>query len=501
MNSIPKFENQIFISYAHIDNEHFSEVKKGWIDHLHERLAICLAQELGMRPKIWRDPKLTGNDIFNDTIVIELSKTAVLLSVLSPRYVKSPSCQKELDDFFQSAALNGGLRFDDKHRVFKVMKTHVPIDEHPQGLRDLLGYEFYEVEPETGRVIKFDHVINSNGDKDPRYWDRLDQLVWDLKEFIKRIENPQTQTARANTSGEIIYLAETTSDLRKVRDKVKRELQQYGHTILPDKALPLKSTDLEPAVREYLKRCRISIHLIGKYYGVIPEIESKRSIVRLQHELAKERGDDDGFSRLLWIPPGLEPKDERQREFLDELRNALTSTNGSELLQVSLEDLKTIIHKKLTRKRKPDASEPGQSGRARIYLMCDQQDVDAVAPLQNFLFEQSCEVILPLFEGSETEVAEDHRENLLQCDAVLIFRGQASEGWLRMKLRELVKLPGYGRTSALLSKAVYLAPPESPTKQRFNTLEALIIRSYENFDPVLLEPFLAQIRNAQGGSQ
>ena len=45
-------------------------------------------------------------------------------------------------------------------------------------------------------------------------------------------------------------------------------------------------------------------------------------------------------------------------------------------------------------------------------------------------------------DGSEAEVLQDHKDNLLLCDALLIFQGRASEGWLRMKLRELLKLPG-----------------------------------------------------------
>jgi hypothetical protein len=52
------YENDVFISYAHIDNQLFSGVTKGWIDYLHERLEIRLAQLLGKTPHIWRDRKL-----------------------------------------------------------------------------------------------------------------------------------------------------------------------------------------------------------------------------------------------------------------------------------------------------------------------------------------------------------------------------------------------------------------------------------------------------------
>ena len=150
MSSMPGFENQLFISYAHIDNEHFSGTSEGWIDLLHERLEIRLAQLLGKPLKIWRDRKLRGNDLFNDTIVIELARTAILISVITPRYIESPSCRSEVEDFSRLAASNGGLQISDKHRVFKVVKTYVAFEEHPAVVRDLLGYEFFQRDQASG---------------------------------------------------------------------------------------------------------------------------------------------------------------------------------------------------------------------------------------------------------------------------------------------------------------------------------------------------------------
>ena len=86
---------------------------------------------------------------------------------------------------------------------------------------------------------------------------------------------------------------------------------------------------------------------------------------------------------------------------------------------------------------------------------------------------------------------EDHKQNLLVCDGVLIFQSQAGEGWLRMKLRELMKLPGYGRTTPLLSKAIYISAPQSQQKDLFKTNEALVIRNYGDVSPALLLPFIA----------
>lgn len=144
MSTLANFEDDLFISYAHIDNQPLAEGLKGWVETFHERLKIRLEQLTGEPARIWRDRKLQGNDVFAETLVARLSKAAILVAVISPRYVKSDWCLKELGEFCHSAGACGGLVVGDKSRVFKVVKFHVPVAGHPEQLRGVLGYEFFE---------------------------------------------------------------------------------------------------------------------------------------------------------------------------------------------------------------------------------------------------------------------------------------------------------------------------------------------------------------------
>jgi hypothetical protein len=155
MNGMPIFEHDLFVSYAHIDNRALVEGEKGWIDKFHYALATRLSQVLGEESKIWRDPKIQGNDHLTDTIRNALPRSASLLSVLSPRYLKSDSCMDELREFFKVADHTSGDRLLDKSRIFKVIKTHVPLDQHPPELRDLIGYKFYRIDAKSGRPHEF----------------------------------------------------------------------------------------------------------------------------------------------------------------------------------------------------------------------------------------------------------------------------------------------------------------------------------------------------------
>ncbi|MGH2415706.1 MAG: DUF4062 domain-containing protein [Microcystaceae cyanobacterium] len=129
-----------------------------------------------------------------------------------------------------------------------------------------------------------------------------------------------------------MYLADTTFDLISERDKIKRELQQRGYVILPDQPLPSYNPDFEKVVQENLERCKLSIHLIGARYGMIPE-EADRSIVVLQNELAiKHTQKYPEFQRLVWMPVGLQTQEPRQEALLQSLQDE------PNMLQTTLEE-------------------------------------------------------------------------------------------------------------------------------------------------------------------
>jgi integrase len=80
----------------------WSRVRRaGW--RIHRALEIRVGQYLGKEPDIWRDPKLHGNDVFSETLVARVQGSAVLISVLSPRYVRSEWTRREVSEFINAA--------------------------------------------------------------------------------------------------------------------------------------------------------------------------------------------------------------------------------------------------------------------------------------------------------------------------------------------------------------------------------------------------------------
>jgi hypothetical protein len=498
------FEGDAFISYAHLDNVELIEGRKGWVANLYRALDVRLAQLIGADARVWWDPKLQGNDYFADTLVDKLARVASLVAVVSPRYVKSEWTRKELQAFCEAASGHGGLRVGDKARIFKVLKTPVPLEEHPDQLQSLLGYEFFKIDPDTGKVRELDEIFGDDAQRE--FWLKLDDLAHDIADTLKLLhkEQPDAPPADVASAPHAIYLALTTAELRDEREAIKRELEQYGHVVLPNRPLPVAVDEVEADVRADLARCRMSIHMVGKTYSLVPE-GGRSSLVEIQYERAVERAAGGSFSQLVWIPPALQVTDDRQRKVIEALRMDPRVHAGADLLETSLEDLRTVVNAWLrgepSRTRRGGACARGSaSPMPQLYLIYDQRDTAAVTPWSDYLFTH-CEVIHPVFEGDEAEIRAYHEENLCTCQGALIFYGAGNEVWLRRKLRELQKSAGYGRLGGKPNVGVCLIAPRTPDKERFRTHEAVLLEQWDGLAPERLQSFITLLkRGAADGS-
>jgi hypothetical protein len=536
------FTHDIFISYGHLDDDDPAGDVKGWVDLLVERLPRLISNNLGYQPKIWRDERsLLGNDLLRAAIDEGIARSLVFIPIVSPRYVQSDWCSIELDRFCNTASPPGAPAH--RSRIFKVIKTPLLLhlaNKEPEQLRELIGYSFFEMEADMPVEFSPDVVPS----KDQRYWTALRRLAWDVSNMLVALKHhPESlQSARAavpvkveaptispvvapvvtdsaasagtiavapngaNGLTKSVYLAETTSDLTQERELVRDELRQRGYGVLPEQKLPYEEMkQTEQAVRAALARCALSVHLIGRRYGLTPE-DDARSVVRIQEELAVQRGGaDPAFLRLLWMPqglmtPALEISDERQRIFVTELQNRITT--GAELLQTSIEDLKTRIVEKLNPSPKTPAVRGVRSKLKQVYLICENRDRSLVRPIKEHLFKQSFEVITWFDEDVAGTLTDYHRKNLRECDAALVYFGSADEPWVRKNLEDLEKAYGYGREHDWSASAVYVGAPPNEQKEDFLThMVPYVIRNYSSFDPNDLRDFVSAVQAAEGGQR
>lgn len=525
MGYLPDFIEDVFISYAHNDDDAYAMEPQGWVAQLDEDLRKRVAVYLdGRKPSVWRDRDVRSNEDFAEKITGRLVTAATFLSIISPSFFQRPWCLREIEEFAASAEQNLGVRIGEKNRIFKVEKVPLSFDRSnlPGPLQGAGSYKFYGPDPEhEGKIHEYRPKLGMDYAK--RYFVQIDDLAQDIAMVLKQMYAKSNAQGMPNAETQpTIYLAETTGDLEDFAKEIRRDLKARGCIVLPEGDLPYRTRDLKTRVMQDLQASMFSIHMVGSEYGFVPEGEQEKSSAWLQNDYAIEhQKGSPGFMRILWMVPDVAASDGRQENFIKYLHHDSASQMGADLIESKLEDLKTIVQEKvrsLREKREKKtvavAAAPvpaaavavtGTAAQAqaddplRIYVICDQADLGAkgLHELRSYLFSQGYECILPTADADEREALQEHADNLEICDACIIYYGQGPERWFNTKLRELRKLLS-GRAQPVRAKAVYVAPPDGPGKAELQTLEAIVLRGTEEFSGAPLSPFLNRLRPAAG---
>jgi hypothetical protein len=486
------FEKHLFISYAHIDNQPLTPGQEGWISRFHASLEAILNMRMGRKVEIWRDLKLSGNDIFADEILKQFPKTALLVSVLTPRYVESDWCTRELLEFCRAAENSRSLTLDNKARLIKVIKT--PIDSEgrlPALMRQMTGYEFFTFINEA--PLELDSVFGP--ELALKYNVKLAKLAWDIKETLKQLE-PRNSNGNGfvqpSSQKPAIYLAECSYDRREAREALEADLHLHGYRVLPARQLSREETPYVAEVKGLLEECKLSIHLVGSGYGAVPDGPSQKSGVVLQNELAIQRSKHAGLKRLIWLPDGTKSQHSEQQRFIEALLQSGEVQFGADVIAGDLETLKGAVHAALQRIEKSETIRPVPSIGKLIYVICDVRDRAATLPVRKFLRGLGCEVKIPVFEGDAAAVRQSNQDLLTQCDAVLLFYGAGDEAWKATVESDLKKMKAYRGDTPLLS--TYLAEPATDDKRDLIELEeANLIDAMAGFSEAKMKPLLTAL--------
>lgn len=453
-----QFDHDVFISYPHLSNREGRAGREGWVERFHADLDARLSEMLGRPARIWRDNSMAVGASIGDTVRARLRGSRALLCVVSPAYVNSEDwCLEELREFRAAAERNGGLVLGEQARIIPVIKT--PTDPLPEGLDKWLCLNFYETGEETGgEPAEFSQTEGGRG------YEKYERGVTAVASAIKRVAGLLGGEGARRKERPTVYLAETTADREDNALDVRQELESRGLTVLPEKPIVWKTADqYAAAVRECLRRSFMSVHLMGASYGTIPDGGGK-SLPHIQNELAAKRSvGDEQFSRVIWVPKGLRDVDPKQSEFLDDLRESDEALAGAELLERSLQQMKTrllqILKRREEKKDEPPPSLPGRL--VSVYLMWDKADDALASPVGTFLYGKGFNVMLPPEKGRISY----HRKYLVSCDATLTIYGKAEYDWVFERYEDVVKKArGWGRERDVSCQAILRTDPETERK-------------------------------------
>jgi hypothetical protein len=464
---VPGFSEDIFISYGHIDNGF------GWVTALHDFLQERVRELLGLDVRIWRDKKLNGADALWDAIEDRLSRTALCLSIVTPRYVTSPACTREALRFLKCAEANGGIKVGDMLRLIRVRKTpYAPGAEPPEMVAiETLGFQFYRMDPASSTFEEYSSRPGLPGYED--FMTTSDKLAQTLAKLLKRMCDARQNVANAEPA-KTAFVAYTGSDRKLDRETVVNTLRSNGYSVLPDKDRPEAASELMAYVNGHSQEWDVAVHILGCRGGGVLE-EDSRTIVRLQYDLVRAATLKPGFKQLVWIPELADKPEESQQQFFEELK--AVGDGKTEVLRTGLARLIDTVTDRLKKKPEPKRFD----GAASVFLMCTREDLDHsdFKAIRKYLQDNGISYDEPAFEGDAATIEQLRNEYISSANATIIYYGSASDSWVQMMRMVLRKTLAPSPNRERHVRAVYLTTPADPLKKN----KYLDVPSHEVLEP------------------
>lgn len=463
MGYLPQYENDIIISYKHASNK----LPDRWVDTFQKVLEAQLEYRIG-KVKFWRDTEggIQGGDEWLKQIYEALDTTAIFLAILTPQYIRSDVCVKELDYFLK--------RFSDPNAAIKpvIMPVHQlpPEDKLPPELTSIQDVKFFRQEP----LLEFTPEGENEAEK--KFFATLVQLAQILSEKLKMLRG-ELRKQMAGT----VHLGVESSWLQEEREAIRADLLQRGYWVVPEHPYLWNSADLESTIASEIGTSDLCVHLIGPADPNEPETHAH---ARLQLERAVEIMKRKGRpAPVVWIKPGTGGDD--VNSLIAYVKQELPN-HGGDWCEGSLEDFKNLIISKLP---KPATSPAGSTvpKPSDLALIVERNDVSAARKLQEILVNTlECDVqIIQLADFTPNEAVLPIKVPS-RCNKCIIFWGTQTED----RVRDILAIDALAPYRGKQRLCVYIAPPEIEEKRGFLTPKARVIPGISTTDEAELRDFI-----------
>mgnify|MGYP006143698895 CR=1 FL=1 len=469
----------VFVSYAHVNNQPFVPGQAGWVSTLVDNLRASLAQKLPRRAgapaaaSVWMDPRLPGNDEFDTKIEEALRQSATLLIVHSGAYLDSEWCRRERESFLKGIAERGEPV---RGRVFVVEYEEAP---RPPELSKLLGYRFWcrDADDPASRPLGF--PVPTPDER--AYYNMVLDVAAEMAAQIRslRTEGPAQQADAP--AGPTVFLAETTEDLDAQRDETRRYLNQAGYRVVPEGWYPRDDPAqyAEAATRD-MADARLFVQLLGPVPGRRPPTLPE-GYAALQCRLAEEAK----LEVVQWRPRDLDPRTVADAHLKTLLERATVQATG-------LEEFKRNVVEILRRPPPPPPSAaPGNADDFKlVFVNHDRTDQELGRTIFEALQARRLGASRMLDQGTPEEIREFLQANLASCDGLILVYGATTQAWLFSQVQEYRKARGR-RERALQAWAVYEGPPPEKGDLAFQIPNLKVINCRQGFDAASLDDFVA----------
>lgn len=499
------FDQDLFISYAHIDNRPDRDGERGWVENFQRALDIRLLKRFGREVSVWRDPELGRAQRYDPVIERAVKGSAVVLSLITESYLHSSYCQQELEWFTTTAARDRiGLTVNDHVRVFPILLYNIDFDQWPEACRATSGFCFHDAEGQAfGKPLNPAHDV---------FTDRICELVDELHSVLRaiaRAAEPPTAKPAPGVASETsattteapapeasasvsrtVFLAEVSDAMRRDRRLLRQRLEKENIQVVRGVPPPDDPAAHEAAVIEALGRSALAVHLLGQHPG--RPLDDDEPMVTYPTEQLRV-GFEHARSQIVVLPSGLAAQDIDEPaygEFIQALEGREREVDRLEVLRAGPQQLAEEVIAKLAHLEQQSGAKTatGDSSKS-AFVDLHINDLACASDLVGYLHsKQMPAVTIPSGDLDPSVGLSLFEDQLSKAEVFIVVFGQVQRSWVEQRLNEAFKL--------ILSKqlttriGVYLAPPFKSTEDSTFPPFFEVMNNSESFDASTLDALL-----------
>ncbi len=324
-------------------------------------------------------------------------------------------------------------------------------------------------------------------------WLKFLDISYKIKELLYHI-NKKPEEALQN-----IYVAQTSKDQNRNRKIIIRELEHLGYNVLPHKNFSSDLISYSDMVHENIKESVLSVHIFGNNYTPLNK-NIEISGVELQNDIFIEVAEElvnqkKNIHRLVWIPPDLKPKSEKQKLYIESFKRNIELLRNTEIIQAPVEVFKNIIKNKIIilNSVKEEISISENKKANSVYIISSNENEKYLKEIEQEFSKNKISVLVIANSQDKIELLREHYHNLINCDGILIVYPNDNKQWLNSKLSDILKAPGFGRKKPFLFKTILHDSGNAPEFNiKINDLEVLYANGKSPND--LLKPIIEKFK-------
>lgn len=199
-------EHDLFLSYAHEDQE--------WVNALEEQLTERLRARLGPDCQIWQDIKhLRTGDRITEELYKAIRASAAFVTVISRNYPKEWT-EKELAEFRKEAGKEDHPETGGHSRLLKVIKFPWVDNAHEDFYPKYKHIAFFDAK--DGREREFPETS-------ARFRNAVDELSAHVEKLFRAMQHGLVN----------VFVARAAADANEERESLIREIRAAGFAISP----------------------------------------------------------------------------------------------------------------------------------------------------------------------------------------------------------------------------------------------------------------------------